>query len=58
MNNKKELLDILRDLNSHLIYQKNMGLERLLTDPKHEDKEENISKSTSEYNMVKMIKKL
>ena len=58
MNNKKELLDILRDLNSHLIYQKNMGLERLLTDPKHEGKEENKSKSTSEYNMVKDDKKI
>ena len=57
MNNKKELLDILRDLNSHLIYQKNMGLERLLTDPEHEGKEENKSKSTSEYNMVKDEKK-
>jgi len=58
MNNKKELLDILRDLNSHLIYQKNMGLERLLTDPEHEGKEENKSKSTSEYNMVKDDKKI
>jgi len=58
MNNKKELLDILRDLNSHLIYQKNMGLERLLTDLKHEGKEKNKSKSTSEYNMVKDDKKI
>ena len=58
MNNKKELLDILRDLNFHLIYQKNMGLERLLTDPKYEGKEENKSKRTSEYNMVKDDKKI
>lgn len=58
MNNKKELLDILRDINSHLIYQKNMGLERLLTDPKFENKEENKNKSTSEYNMAKDNKKI
>ena len=58
MNNKKELLDILRNLNSHLLYQKSMGLERLLTDPVLIEKKDNKTKSTSEYNMAKDNKKI
>ena len=53
MNNKKELLDILRDLNSHLNYQKSMGLERVLTDSESSAIEENNQESKSEYEMVK-----
>jgi len=58
MNNKKDLLDILRDLNSHLNYQKSMGLDRILTDPILKTKEENKSGSKSEYNMAKDDKKI
>jgi len=58
MNNKKELLEILRNLNSHLLYQKTMGLERLLTDPEIKEKKGNKTKSTSEYNMAKDNKKI
>ena len=32
MDNKTELLNILRDINSNLIYRKTMGLDRLLID--------------------------
>ena len=58
MNNKKELLDILRDLNSNLIYHKSMGLERLLTDMKPQIKEEKKQVNKSEYNMGNDDKKI
>ena len=58
MNNKKDLLDILRDLNSHLNYQKSMGLDRILTDPILETKEEIKPATNSEYNMAKGDKKI
>jgi len=58
MNDKKQLLDILRDLNSHLNYQKSMGLERVLTDREHPVKEDGKSEIKSEYKMGKEEKKI
>lgn len=55
MNNKKELLDILRDINSYLNYQKSMGLDNILIDKGHIA--ESGPDNKSEYDMAKKDKK-
>ena len=57
MNHKKELLEILRDLNSNLIYHKTMGLDSLITDTKTETTEKESPGSKGEYKMAKEVKK-
>jgi len=55
MNNKKELQDILRDINSYLNYQKSMGIENILIDRGYKTEKESDNKS--EYSMAKKDKK-